>query len=155
MVSGYQPASMEVPVPGHTAPAKCSSSLSRGISVKLVSGYGQISCHISSVVLGFPEGHRRRCPLPSNNVLSSWRVDERQFRSFRLRCVVSGWGFGNEVPTALQLTPNHRAQRQEVTFTTHLPPSHQPESPASCYHVEGKHTCLLSNWLCVLRMGLA
>lgn len=126
MVSGYQPASMEVPVPGHTPPAKCSSSLSRGISVKLVSGYGQISTHIPSVVLGFPGGHRRRWPLPSKSVLSSWRVDERQFRSFRLRCVVSGCGhaggLGMRFPPLFSypLTTGHRDKR------SHSPPTSLP-----------------------------
>lgn len=84
MVSGYQPASMEDLDTPH---AKCSIGLSRGTSVKLFRGYGQISGHIPCVVLGSPIGETQKKVkiqfLPSRNVLSSWRADEGQFRYSR------------------------------------------------------------------------
>ena len=45
---------------------------------------------------------------------------------------MSMMGFGEETPTALRPPPSHRAQRQEVIFTTHCFPTSRPsELPAN------------------------
>lgn len=49
------------------------------------------------------------------------------------------WGCEGETPMTLWPTPQLKARRQEVTFTTcHIPLSRQSEHPASCQHAQGK-----------------